>query len=70
MTKYEFDHIKIHTVITDRFNSQDMFEIYDLDVFGGDSRVLAGRQLNVDNTRYMRIDAGNCQFWNIVGKMV
>jgi len=47
-----------------------MFEIFDLDVFGGDSRVHAGRQLNVDNPRYMRIDAGNCQFWNIVGKMV
>lgn len=34
MTKYEFDHIKIHTVVTDRFNSQDMYEIIDLDVFG------------------------------------
>lgn len=70
MTKFEFDHIKIHTVVADRFNSQDMFEIIALDVFGEGSEVYEGIQINVDSPRYMRIDSGNCQFWNIVGRMV
>ncbi len=70
MTEYEFEQIKIRTVVSNRSNSQEMFEIFDLDVFGRDSKVHMGIQLNVDNPRYMRLDTANCKFWDIVGRMV
>lgn len=71
MTQKEFLQLETGMVVSNRFNHGVYFEIYDIDQMGTAYRgkryrVYGAKQMNCD-THFARIDADNCQFWNIEG---
>jgi len=75
MTENEFLRLEIGTVVSDRFKKGTYFVVYDIDQMGTaykgkKYRVYGAKGIDCDtNIARIRIDIGNCQFWNIEGKI-
>ncbi len=72
MTEYEFLQLEIGTVVSNRFDPDTYFIVYDTDEMGtayrGKKHLVYGiRQMDCDKN-FARIDIGNCQFWKVEGK--
>lgn len=73
MTENEFLRLEPGTVISERFNENTFFVIYDTDeqgtaYRGKRYRVCGAKQMDCD-AKFARIDINNCQFWKIEGKV-
>lgn len=73
MTEYEFLQLEIDAVVSKRWQKDAYFIIYDTDQMSTAYRgkkylVYGARQLDCGKN-FARIDIGNCQFWNIEGKL-
>ncbi|MBL1225333.1 hypothetical protein [Enterococcus sp. BWR-S5] len=67
MSESEFLRLTIETVV--KLNREEEYwVVYDLDQFGGDSKVCGIRSLDSESPKYGRISLSNYQFWQIVGK--
>ena len=65
--------MELGTVVSDRFDKDIYFVIYDTDQMGTaykgkKYRVYGAKQIDCD-TNFVRISIGNCLFWNIEGKV-
>ncbi len=73
MTENDFLHLKPGTVISDRFDKNIYFVIFDTDEMGtaykgNKYRVYGAKQIDCD-TNLIRISLSNYQFWEIEGKI-
>ncbi|MCM1101833.1 MAG: hypothetical protein NC079_09140 [Clostridium sp.] len=73
MMENEFLRLESGTVVSERFNENTFFVIYDTDELGTAYkgkryRVYGAKQMDCD-TNFARIDINNCQFWKIEGKV-
>lgn len=73
MTEQEFLHLASGMVVAERFDSDVCYVIEDEDQMGTaykgkPYRVYGARRLA--NGQMIRISLSNCQFWQIVGKVV
>lgn len=73
MTEKEFLRLEIGTVVSDRFEKDTYYVIYDNDEMGTAYkgkryRVYGARQMDCD-MHFVRIDITNCQFWKVEGKI-
>ena len=71
MTENEFLQLEIGIVVSNRWQADTYFNIYDTDQMGTAYRgkkyiVYGARQMDCDKN-FVRIDIGNCQFWRILG---
>lgn len=71
MTQKEFLQLETGMVVSTRLNQGVYFEIYDIDQMGTAYRgkryrVYGAKKMDCDK-HFARIDADNCQFWNIEG---
>ena len=69
MTIQEFMNLKIDDIVSPRFQENGCFRIDDTEVFGEKPKVCSGIQIVSVEQRYIRIDIGNCGFWNLVGRI-
>lgn len=73
MTVEEFLKIKENTVISLQYQQEEKYVVDCLDAFGSGeciNRVICATQIDTDNPKYIRVDKGNCQFWEIVGRII
>lgn len=74
MTENEFLRLELGTVVSNRFDEEAFFVIYDTDQMGTAYRgkryrVYGAKQID-GNMNFARIDIDNCQFWRIEGKAI
>lgn len=70
MNLKEFEKLKIDDVVSSRFSEHEFYKIIDTNVVGDYPKVCLGVQIETNETKYIRIDSSNCQFWTIVGRMI